>query len=359
VVDRSVVEDEGDTPDVASHSLKRTMRGALAASAVVVAVSITPIPATAAPTPTTSSDAAAQYDALAKQADALNDKIDTVNVNIKAQQALEQKSNADIAKSKAAAKAAQGKEDQFRGQVDQLADASFEGARLNQLSALLTGTSMKDFLDRATDLQDLAANNEVVLDQYNSAVSAATQAETKAENDLKTAQDAVATQNALKAQLAQQSVQLDAQIAALAKAKAKLSASEQASLRDEGVAGTFIAPVGSGVRGEAMEIALDQRGKEYVWAAAGPSTFDCSGLVVYSYAQAGDPGLPHSSEELSTMGTAVSRANLQPGDLVFFGAPVHHVGIYVGNDLMVDAPQTGEVVKVQTLNSDYSGARRF
>jgi peptidoglycan DL-endopeptidase CwlO len=108
-----------------------------------------------------------------------------------------------------------------------------------------------------------------------------------------------------------------------------------------------------------MNIALGERGKEYVWAAAGPNTFDCSGLVIYSYAQAGEPGLPHSSSELSTMGTAVSRADLEPGDLVFFGSPVHHVGIYVGNGLMVDAPQTGEVVKVQALLSDYSGGRRL
>jgi cell wall-associated NlpC family hydrolase len=71
------------------------------------------------------------------------------------------------------------------------------------------------------------------------------------------------------------------------------------------------------------------------------------------------PGLPHSSAVLSTMGVAVSRADLQPGDLVFFGAPVHHVGIYVGNGLMVNAPNFGEDVQVEPLFSDYSGARRL
>jgi cell wall-associated NlpC family hydrolase len=55
----------------------------------------------------------------------------------------------------------------------------------------------------------------------------------------------------------------------------------------------------------------------------------------------------------------VSRADLEPGDLVFFGSPVHHVGIYVGDGLMVNAPNFGEVVKVEPLFSDYSGARRL
>ncbi|HEX4704396.1 MAG TPA: C40 family peptidase, partial [Pseudonocardiaceae bacterium] len=137
----------------------------------------------------------------------------------------------------------------------------------------------------------------------------------------------------------------------------KLSAAQQAKLRSQGVQGVFIAP--AGIRGAAMTIALAQRGKPYVWAAAGPGSFDCSGLVIYAYAQAGMSGLPHSSSQLSTLGVAVSRANLQAGDLVFFGSPVHHVGIYVGSDLMVDAPDFGQVVQVQQLFNGYSGARRL
>jgi len=86
-----------------------------------------------------------------------------------------------------------------------------------------------------------------------------------------------------------------------------------------------------------MNIALAQRGKPYVWAAAGPGSFDCSGLVVYAYAQAGMPGLPHYTGTQQTMGVSVPRGQEQPGDLVFFGNPAHHVGIYVGNGLMVDA----------------------
>jgi peptidoglycan DL-endopeptidase CwlO len=345
---------------VASHRLKRTMRGALAATAVVTAVSLSPALATAdtpAPTPPASNDPVAEYNQLSKQADALNEQINAANTNLAAQQALAQKATNDVNAAKTAETTAQAQEGQYMGQVDKLTQASFEGARFNQISALLTGSSARDFLNRASDLQDLASQNLDVLSKYQQSISAAKTAEARAQKDLQTAQDATNAAQALKNQLAQQATQLQAQITQVTAAKNRLSASQQASLRSQGVQGVFIAP--PGLRGAAMNIALGKRGSSYVWGAAGPSAFDCSGLVIYAYAQAGMPGLPHSSEALSTMGQSVSRSSLQPGDLVFFGSPVHHVGIYVGNGLMVDAPDFGQVVKVEPLDSDYSGGRRL
>lgn len=345
---------------MASHRLKRTMRGALAATAVVTAVSLSPALATAdtpAPTPPASTDPVVEYNQLSKQAGALNEQINTVNTNLTTQQNLARKASDDINAAKAAGVTAQAQELQYMGQVDKLTAASFEGARFNQISALLTGSSAKDFLNRASDLQSIATENLTVLSKYQQSVDAAKAAEARAQKDLQTAQDATNAAQALKNQLAQQAAQLETQIAQVVAAKNRLSAQQQASLRSQGVQGVFIAP--PGVRGVAMNIALGRRGSPYVWAAAGPNSFDCSGLVVYAYAQAGMPGLPHSSEVQQGMGQAVSRANLQPGDLVFFGSPAHHVGIYVGNGLMVDAPDFGQVVKVEPLDSDYSGARRL
>ena len=110
----------------------------------------------------------------------------------------------------------------------------------------------------------------------------------------------------------------------------------------------------------AVDTALAQRGDPYVWAAAGPDSFDCSGLTQYAYAAAG-VRLPHSSQMQSTMGTPVARANLQPGDLVFFYSPVSHVAMYIGNGQIVHAPTTGDVVKVTNLDymSGYNSARRI
>jgi cell wall-associated NlpC family hydrolase len=133
--------------------------------------------------------------------------------------------------------------------------------------------------------------------------------------------------------------------------------SELTELDSQGVGGVFIGP--PNIRGAAMQFALKMRGTPYVWGGASPGGVDCSGLVIYSYAQVGMPGLPHSSQVLSTMGQPVSRANLQAGDLVFFGFPVHHVGIYVGDGLMVNAPDFGEPVRVQPLDADFEGGRRL
>ena len=108
---------------------------------------------------------------------------------------------------------------------------------------------------------------------------------------------------------------------------------------------------------KAIDAAMAQRGKPYVWAAEGPGSFDCSGLVLYAYKAAGI-SLPHSSKGQAGMGRAVSRAELQPGDIIAFYSPVSHVGIYIGNGQMVHAPTSGDVVKVAPLMSGYSGARR-
>ncbi|TDB36998.1 MAG: hypothetical protein D9V44_10895 [Actinobacteria bacterium] len=108
-----------------------------------------------------------------------------------------------------------------------------------------------------------------------------------------------------------------------------------------------------------VDIAKSKLGSRYVWAASGPNTFDCSGFTMWVYAQVG-VSLPHSSRAQYNSGPRVSKANLKPGDLVFFGRSViHHVGIYVGGGMYIHAPSTGDVVKISSLNrSDYVGACR-
>ena len=117
----------------------------------------------------------------------------------------------------------------------------------------------------------------------------------------------------------------------------------------------------SGGHPEAASIALQYLGIRYQWGGASPGTgFDCSGLVMYVYAQLGVQ-LPHFAAGQYGLGSAVSRDQLQPGDLVFFDG-LSHVGIYIGNGQMVHAPQTGDVVKITALSdfgNRYVGARRI
>jgi cell wall-associated NlpC family hydrolase len=110
----------------------------------------------------------------------------------------------------------------------------------------------------------------------------------------------------------------------------------------------------------AVNTALAQLGDAYVWAGAGPNAFDCSGLTRFAYATAG-VALPHSSGMQSRIGTPVRRADLQPGDLVFFHSPVSHVGMYIGNGQMVHAPTTGDVVRIANVDAvrGFTSARRL
>jgi cell wall-associated NlpC family hydrolase len=119
-------------------------------------------------------------------------------------------------------------------------------------------------------------------------------------------------------------------------------------------------PAGPG-HPEAATIALRYLGIPYLWGGASPATgFDCSGLVMYVYAQLGI-SLPHYAAAQYQLGTPVDRSQLLPGDLVFFDA-LDHVGIYIGNGQFVHAPQTGDVVKITALadfGNGYVGARRL
>lgn len=126
------------------------------------------------------------------------------------------------------------------------------------------------------------------------------------------------------------------------------------------IVGTPPVPASGSLEYRAMKFALTRLGDPYVWAAAGPSAFDCSGLVVWSYAQAGKPGLPHFTGDLWNLGYHVSSSSLRPGDLVFFYSGHSHVGIYIGGGRMVDAPHTGSWVKIQPVDwASYSGAVRI
>lgn len=125
---------------------------------------------------------------------------------------------------------------------------------------------------------------------------------------------------------------------------------------------TSTAPPPPSRYGGVVGIAMRYLGVPYKWGGASPSTgFDCSGFTMYVYAQIG-VSLPHYTGDQWQMGTAVSRDDLQPGDLVFFDG-LGHEGLYIGNNQFIHAPHTGDVVKISSISGWYSdtymGARRL
>ncbi len=143
---------------------------------------------------------------------------------------------------------------------------------------------------------------------------------------------------------------------------ARRAAAAAAGSGSTGGSGSYTPPPNVPAPNPSAQVAVDtakaQLGKSYSYGAAGPSTFDCSGLTMYSWAAAG-VGLPHSSRAQYAVLPHVPMDALAPGDLVFYGSPIHHVGIYIGGGEYVNAPQTGDVVKVASIyRSDFAGAGR-
>lgn len=134
------------------------------------------------------------------------------------------------------------------------------------------------------------------------------------------------------------------------------SATDDSDADDDG--GSTPAPNVSGNAAGAVEFALGEVGKPYAWGGSGPNSYDCSGLTSAAWAAAGK-SLPHSSRMQYSATARVSRDAVQPGDLLFFGSPIHHVAMYIGNGQMVEAPHSGAQVRVVSADrSDFVGAGR-
>lgn len=116
--------------------------------------------------------------------------------------------------------------------------------------------------------------------------------------------------------------------------------------------------IGTGKAAQALRYAMTKLGRPYVWGAAGPSSFDCSGLTMWAYKQVGI-NLPHYTGSQWNAGTHIAKGDLQPGDLVFFHSDLHHMGMYVGGGKMLHAPHTGDVVRIAPLEGrPYAGGVR-
>jgi peptidoglycan DL-endopeptidase CwlO len=360
-----------------------TGRRVLVALVAAGGLILTPIPASAEPQPTTATEAASLIAARAHDLEVLTERFNAAGEELKAIQEEAARAAADLTAAVAALA-------QAREHVREVAYGAYTGGRLGPFEAMLTSDSPDELLDRVGTLQTIAAHN-------NDALGNADRANHDADRAKAAAEQAAADAQAQVELLAAQKKDLDNQIAAYQAEYERLNAEEQRASRaaaerqaaaDQAAADQAAAEPGassgqssdpapaappappapaaapatggSSAAQTAVDTAMAQLGDPYVWAAAGPDAFDCSGLVQYAYAAAGIQ-LPHSSSMQSTMGSPVARSALLPGDLVFFYSPVSHVGIYIGNGQMVHASTSGEPVKTASVDSmpSYNSARRI
>jgi peptidoglycan DL-endopeptidase CwlO len=233
--------------------------------------------------------------------------------------------------------------------VGRLAAQSYMNGGLNSPLQLLTSSSPQTLISRASIIAELQRENGDRVSQIETAVAAAERAQQTARQQTK-----LVAQLAARIAVKQRAAQAKARVL-----NSAVFAKAMGVFRRTGHYPTINLPTANTIGGQVLRWALSRRGDMYVWGGAGPNVFDCSGLVMWSYAQVGI-SLPHFTGAQWTMGVHVSRKNLQPGDLVFFYADISHVGLYVGNGLMVDAPDFGQPVQVQPIDwGIYAGAVRI
>jgi cell wall-associated NlpC family hydrolase len=372
---------------MALSRLTRALTVSLVAALVGVSATVTPAVTPAMAQPTTQSEAVEKYRELNVEAEKLHQDFLQANEDKDAKQAELDRATADMTAAVRSEQQAKTKEQQFRGQVDELSNARFRGARFDKLSALLTGTSQRDFLDRSTALTVLATESNKTLAEMANAVTAASAAEQQAAQAQRRATETRDAAAKLADEIAVQRRRLDAKITTVKAELDRLTAAEKEELQGPPdpvapprppppsptrtptrtpappTAGppTVGAPADAATR--AVNAAMSRRGDAYVWGGTRPGGFDCSGLTQWSYAQAGVT-LPRTSRAQYGVGRSVPKDQLRPGDLLFYGgsaASIHHVAMYVGDGNMVHASTFGVPVKSAPLANggrDYFGAKR-
>lgn len=233
--------------------------------------------------------------------------------------------------------------------VAQLAAMGYMNGGMDPTLQMLTSGNPDLFLSQASTVEQLD-------DEASMRLSTLQREQVAAERAQTTAKEEIATANQLQSQINGKVKTINAKLDIL---NSSAMTQAMAVFDKTGNYPNIVLPEATNVGTTALRAALTQRGKPYVWGAAGPNSYDCSGLVMWAFAQEGI-SLPHYTGDQWNAGMHVSRADLEPGDLVFFFADISHVGIYIGNGLMVDAPSTGQVVQVQAVFWDeYVGAVRI
>lgn len=255
--------------------------------------------------------------------------------------------------------AAQEKMSGLKERLSAVAADQYRTGNVDPTIALMLSADPDSYLSRAS-AQDFAASSQSDL------LRLMQSQQRRLDQKRSEATAALAGLDAAEKALAAEKKQVQAKLGEASALLAKLSAADQAKVNAQDGTGrssrssareTYNGPA-TGAAAAALKFAYAQLGKPYEWGATGPSTFDCSGLTGAAW-RAGGVSLPRVSQDQWNAGQRVSKANLQPGDLVFFYSDLHHVGIYIGGGKMIHAPRTGKNVEITPIEyMPYVGAVR-
>jgi cell wall-associated NlpC family hydrolase len=331
-------------------------------------------------------DALAKLNELSRQAERTTEAMHSaqldLNNKLAAQTAAEAKQSAD----QAAVDTATAELATFQSSVDKFAAAQYMGGRTSGMDAMLTADSPQRLIDQLSVQRVMASEMRVQMNSYRTVsdqAAKAREASAKSAAEAKTAAEQAA---AVRADLQSKQSQLQIQMAVVKSQFEALTPGQREALAavppppplpepappapqdpaivaappEGGIPPGDVAPPDGAVTPEvpggtgegmmAVQAALTRIGSPYSWGGSGPNQFDCSGLVMWAFQQAGI-SLPHSSQALARGGQPVDTSQMQPGDVVNYYSDASHSAIYIGDGMMVHASTYGTPVRVAPVNN--------
>ena len=337
-------------------------------------------------------DAVAKLNELSRQAEQTTEAMHAAQLDLDKKLAAAKAADSKHEAAAAAAEVAKNELATYQDSVDKIAAAQYMGGRTDGIDAILTADSPQGLIDQLSVQRVMAGEMSAQMANFHSASDSATKAEADSAKSASEAKTAAEQAAAVRADLQSKQSKLQVQIAIVKSRYTALTPSQRQALAalppapaappapapdalpapgdDPAINAAGPTPPaeavpapseggGTAAGAIAVQAALTRIGDPYVWGAAGPGAFDCSGLVMWAFQQAGI-SLPHSSYAQAAGGQAVSRDQMQPGDVVSYYSDASHVGIYIGDGMMVHASTFGVPVRVAPVdNAPIYNVRRY
>ena len=339
------------------HSLRpNRSRAAVAATVAGSVIATTVFPA--APAHADDVDALIEeMESVSHDATAKAEEIKELEDEITESEAKLRSANARAAEAKSQLESLRGVSDAQRKNVGDIAHSRYRMPKSDALLTTLDSGNPQEAIDRSAYLAALGRNSQRALTELEDANRAAGERASVASIAVAEAQHARNELDGKRKKLEEEREELDLRVADIERRVDSLNEADRQRWmkKDNPVDSASLPGVDSGI----VAAAMAQLGKPYGWGAAGPDAFDCSGLMVWAYAQNGI-GIPRTSQAQLAGGTPVSMDALQPGDIIGYYPGVTHVGMYIGDGMVVHSSDYGIPIQVVPLNSmPVQGAVRY
>jgi cell wall-associated NlpC family hydrolase len=319
-------------------------------------------------------DAMAKLNELSRQAEVTTEAMHSAQLDLTEKLATKDAADAKHTADLAAIDAAKDQLATFQQAVDKVAASAYMGGRTSGFDAMLTADSPQRLIDQLSVQRVMATEMSAQMNNFRDATARATQVEAESAKSAADAKTAAEQASAVRADLQSKQSKLQVQIAVVKSQYTALTPAQRETLAaipppppapEDAPApeanALFVppsdlappeaaVPAAGGEGPIAVQAALTRIGSPYSWGASGPSAFDCSGLVMWAFGQAG-VNLPHSSQALARGGQPVSMDQMQPGDVINYYSDASHTAIYIGDGMMVHASTYGTPVRVAPVNN--------